>query len=64
MITRVQAKLTGRDFATSPSDEEDYLTVEQQVDRWEMCEVCEEVGVEGIGGRDVNVPSPHNFVGG
>lgn len=56
VITRVQAKLTGRDFATSPSDEEDYLTVEQQVDRWEMCEVCEVVGMEGIGVRDVNVP--------
>ena len=64
VITRVQAKLTGRDFATSPSDEEDYLTVEQQVDRWEMCEVCEEVGVERIGVRDMNVPSPHNFVWG
>ena len=34
MITRVQAKLTGRDFATSPSDEEEDLTVEQQVDRY------------------------------
>jgi serine/threonine-protein kinase mTOR len=31
VITRVQAKLTGRDFATS--DEADDLTVEQQVDR-------------------------------
>ena len=31
VITRVQAKLTGRDFATS--DESDDLTVEQQVDR-------------------------------
>ena len=35
VITRVQAKLTGRDFATSPSDEEEDLTVEQQVDRYE-----------------------------
>lgn len=34
VITRVQAKLTGRDFATSPSDEEEDLTVEQQVDRY------------------------------
>ena len=33
VITRVQAKLTGRDFATSPSDEEEDLTVEQQVHR-------------------------------
>lgn len=29
----MQAKLTGRDFATSPSDEEEDLTVEQQVHR-------------------------------
>ena len=39
VITRVQAKLTGRDFASSASEEEEsrdeILTVEQQVDRWE-----------------------------
>ena len=37
MITRVQAKLTGRDFASPASEEEEskdlILTVEQQVDR-------------------------------
>ena len=37
VITRVQAKLTGRDFASPASEEEEsrdeILTVEQQVDR-------------------------------
>ena len=39
MITRVQAKLTGRDFASAAPEEEEskdeILTVEQQVDRYE-----------------------------